>query len=280
MAVENADQKVFWERFAEHWVGQQADLDGLMQPVLDGVLQRADLQPAQRVLDVGCGTGTSSLRAGEAVGPGGSVTGVDISEPMLKRARQVGSHRSNVAFVTADVADHAFTPGEFDRVISRFGVMFFVDPLAAFRNVRKSMKPGARLSMACWSALDANPWFRIPMYAAKDRLGAPPPVDPDAPGPLAFRNIDRVRGILDGAGFTAIDATAEDLFLTPPGDLDHVSRHAAMIGPAARAIEFFEATEDDFEAIVAGVKGSFSAFMEPDGARVPARINFFTATVA
>jgi len=280
MAIENADQKAFWERFSEHWVTHQADLDGLMHPVLDRVLQRADLQPGQRVLDVGCGTGTSSLRAQKAVGAGGQIVGADISEPMLKRARHVGADTANVEFVTADVAYHAFAPERFDRVISRFGVMFFVDPLAAFTNIRKSMKPGARLSMACWSALDANPWFRIPMYAAKDRLGAPPPVDPDAPGPLAFRNIDRVNDILSAAGFDSIQADAEELFLTPPGDLDHVARHASMIGPAARAVEYFEATEDDFEAIVDSVRGAFSGFMQADGARVPARINFFTATAA
>ena len=280
MAIENADQKAFWERFSEHWVNHQSDLDGLMNPVLNGVLQRANLLTGHTVLDVGCGTGTSTLRAAGAVGAGGKVMGADISEPMLKRARDVSADVSNVEFVTADVADHPFDAAQFDRVISRFGVMFFVDPLTAFKNICRSMAPGARLSMACWSTLDANPWFRVTMYAAKDRLGAPPAVDPDDPGPLAFRNIDRVLGILEGAGFSDIEAEAEDLFLTPPGDLDHVVRHASMIGPAARAVEYFEATEEDFEAIVESVKTEFSDFMQADGARVPARINFFTASLA
>ena len=280
MAIENADQKAFWERFSEHWVTHQADLDGLMQPVLEGVLQRADLQEGHQVLDIGCGTGTSSVYASKAVGTTGAVIGADISEPMLKQARQATSGISNVEFVTADVADHAFESARFDRVISRFGVMFFFDPIAAFKNIRKSMKPAARLSMACWSTLDANPWFRVPMLAAKDRLGAPPPVDADAPGPLAFRNIDRVRGILESAGFGDFNAEAEDLFLTPPGDLDHVARHASMIGPAARAMEYFEAGEDDFEAIAAAVRDAFAEYMHPEGARVPARINFFRATAA
>lgn len=278
MALENADQKAFWERFAEHWVKHQADLDGLMTPVLDGVFDRSSLKPGQHVLDIGCGTGTSSARAQIAVAPGGTVVGADISEPMLERARDTNAGKAGLSFITADVADHDFDTGGFDAVISRFGVMFFVDPDAAFANVRRSMKPGAQLTMACWATLEGNPWFRVPMYAAKSRLGAPPPVDADAPGPLAFRNIDRVEGILERAGFVDFSGTTEELMLTPPGTLREVARHAAGIGPAARTMEHFEATDEDFEAIVDSVQTSFEPYMHADGARVPAAINFYTAT--
>lgn len=277
MSRENDDQKAFWEAFAELWVSKQSDLDALMEPVLDGVFSRAALQSGERVLDVGCGTGTSTLRAAQAVTAQGHVFGADISEPMLVRAREAARGVDHVTFQTTDVADHPFEAGSFDQVISRFGVMFFTDPVAAFANILKAMRPGAHLTMACWSELQANPWFQVPMYAAKERLGAPPSLDPDAPGPLAFRNIDRVVGILTAAGFDAIDANVEQLLLTPPGNLAEVGVHAASIGPAARTIEHFEAGRADFEAIARSIAQSFAGYVTPDGVKVPAEINFFTA---
>ena len=278
MSTGNEDQKTFWEGFAALWVARQEELDALMAPVLEGVLGRAGLERDQRVLDIGCGTGTSSLLAARAVGAGGHVTGADISEPMLERARAVAGDLAHLSFETTDVAAHPFRAACFDQVISRFGVMFFADPDAAFSNILKSMRPGARLTMACWSHLDKNPWFHVPMYAAKDRLGAPPPVDPDAPGPLAFRNTDRVVRILEQAGFADINAEVENLLLTPVGDMVQVASHAASIGPAARAIEHFEATPQDVEAIAARVAEDFAAYATPQGVRVPAEINFFTAS--
>jgi SAM-dependent methyltransferase len=278
MSTENDEQKTFWERFADVWVRQQDDLDRLMAPVLDGVLHRAELQAGQRVLDIGCGTGTSTLRAAHQVGGDGHVTGVDISEPMLARARDLAAGVANVEFSTADAADYPFAAHSMDAAISRFGVMFFVDPVRAFANIRTSLKPGARMTMAAWGPLDANPWFQVPMYAAKRRLGAPPAVDPDAPGPLAFRDPERVLKILHAAGFSQSDVDVEDLHLTPPGDLAEVAKHASSIGPAARTMEHFEGSEADLAAIAEDVAGTFAQFQTPDGVRVPARINFFTAT--
>jgi SAM-dependent methyltransferase len=277
MSSENDEQKQFWEEVAQLWVTQQTDLDGLLAPVLSGVLDRAALRPGQRVLDIGCGAGTSTVEAARLVGPDGHVTGADISEPMLKRARELAHGAQNIDFVSADAAYYPFAPETFDQVISRFGVMFFVDSVLAFVNIRKAMKPAARLTMACWSHLDQNPWFRVPMYAAKARVGAPPPLEPDAPGPLAFRDIDRVTGILQAAGFNRIEASAEALFLTPPGDLTAVASHASRLGPAARAMTYFEASESDVAAIENSVAREFEQYMTPDGARVPAKINFFTA---
>lgn len=277
MTGSNTQQKEFWEAFASSWVNQQVELDGLMAPVLDEILARAELQPGQRVLDIGCGTGTSTLRAAEAVAPGGSVLGADISEPMLDYARHRAADMAAVEFATVDAAEFDFPSAHFDQVVSRFGVMFFSDPVLAFRNIARALKPGARLTMACWSVLDANPWFRVPMYAAKAQLGAPPAVDPDAPGPLAFRDVERVIGILQQAGFSDPQAAVEPVTLTPPGSRDAVARHAVTIGPASRAIRHFEATEADVYAIIARVKDDMAPFATPAGMRVPAEINFFSA---
>lgn len=277
MSAENDDQKAFWEKFSALWVARQADLDAVFAPVLDGVLSRAALKPGETVLDIGCGTGTSTVRAAQAVAHKGHVVGADISEPMLVRARQVAEGQKNCSFETMDVAHHPFQPGTFDKVISRFGVMFFADPDVAFHNIFKAMRKGGTLTMACWSTLDANPWFLVPMFAAKDRLGAPPRIDPDAPGPLAFRNIDRVTGILESAGFDAIEAEAKSLLLTPAGTLEDVAMQATSIGPAARAIEHFEAGQADVDAIASAVTERFGEYLTPQGVRVPAQINFFTA---
>ena len=278
MSPGNADQKAFWEEFAAVWVDKQDDLDALLAPVLAGVLERAQLQTGQRVLDIGCGTGTSTIHAAQAVGTDGHVVGADISAPMLERARTVAGDMPHVSFETADVAEYPFEPAFFDHVISRFGVMFFADPDAAFANILTSVRPRGRLTMACWSQLDKNPWFHVPMYAAKKRLGAPPPVDPDDPGPLAFRNTDRVIRILENAGYIDIKAEAVSLLLTPAGDLDHVASHATSIGPAARTIEFFEAAPEDVKAIAAEVATGFADYATPNGVHVPAEINFYTAT--
>ncbi|MEM6761188.1 MAG: methyltransferase domain-containing protein [Pseudomonadota bacterium] len=277
MTTGNADQKVFWEDCATLWVDQQAPLDALMSPVLDGVLERADLKAGHKVLDIGCGTGTSTLRAASVVTPDGHVLGADIAAPMIASARSRAHKSPAVQFEILDVAEHAFPDGGFDRVISRFGVMFFADPVAAFVNIRKAMAPGALLSMACWGQLDQNPWFQMPMYAAKERLGAPPALDPNAPGPFAFRDTDRVLGILRNAGFEAPQVEVASLELTPPGDLDTVAHQAAVLGPARRAIDHFGASADAIEDIERRVRERFARFETANGVRVPAEINFFTA---
>lgn len=277
MSTENNEQKQFWETVAEKWVTQQGELDLLMAPVLDEVMARAKLTAGERVLDIGCGTGAISMQAADAVGPAGHVLGVDISEPMLERARTLTSAHPNIRFKTADAAHHTFEPARFDAIVSRFGVMFFADSVAAFSNMRRAMKPGARLSMASWSYLDKNPWFQVPMYAAKAQLGAPPRLDPDEPGPLAFRDIKRVCGILAAAGFEKCQGEEVLLYLTPPGDVTQAARIASHVGPASRTMQYFEGTEDDFDAIVARVADEFAVFDSSSGVRVPAAINFFTA---
>ncbi|MEM1352089.1 MAG: class I SAM-dependent methyltransferase, partial [Pseudomonadota bacterium] len=253
MSIGNEEQREFWDIFSEKWVTQKNEIDALMAPVLAELLTHADLQPGQHVLDVGCGTGTSVLAAAEHVGSDGFVLGVDISAPMIDHARRTAHAHDRVSFEVSDAADHGFQDAAFDAMISRFGVMFFADPTTAFINIRRGLKPGAQVTMACWSYLDKNPWFQVPMYAAKAQLGAPPPVHPDEPGPFAFRDRERVCGILSDAGFENAKGEEVSLFLTPPGDKTHAARHAASIGPASRTMAHFEGSESDFEAIVARV---------------------------
>jgi SAM-dependent methyltransferase len=275
----NPDQEAFWTRNAQTWVQRQSELDALFAPVLEELLDRAMLRPGQSVLDIGCGTGISSRKAAAAVGPDGQVLGLDISAPMLERARAKFPDVGTLRFVVADAAEYDFGADRYDHLISRFGVMFFADPVQAFSNILKGLKPGAHLTCAAWSDLPDNPWFLAPLKAAKARIGAPPSLDPNTPGPLAFRDIARVTLMLENAGFDDVRGEAVALTLTPTGSPSLVAEQAASIGPAARTMEHFEGTRADFDAIVRDVERAFAPYETAHGVRVPASINFFQARV-
>ncbi|MBD3663308.1 class I SAM-dependent methyltransferase [Sulfitobacter sp. TSTF-M16] len=276
MSADNADQVAFWGGNAgEKWAAYQGQMDAQLQPVLDGVLDRADLQAGQNVLDVGCGTGASTLQAASMVAPGGHVLGADVSEPMLALAKTRGDGVSNAAFAEADVAVHDFKAGHFDRVISRFGVMFFADSVAAFANIAGAMKPGATLTFASWGQIDRNPYFTVPAQAAKALLGPMPKSDPDAPGPFAFRDIDKVEGILRDAGFADVSGAANDLVLSLPGGASELAQLSCEIGSGARALDYFESDAATAARLQADITEIYAGF--PNEA-IPAEINYFTAT--
>ncbi|WP_195822011.1 class I SAM-dependent methyltransferase [Roseobacter sp. MH60115] len=278
MSQDNSDQAAFWTTSAgQKWVEQQEMLDAFMQPVLDGLFERAPLRPGDRVLDIGCGTGASTLQAADRVGADGFVFGADISPTMLTHASARAEGASNVAFEVADAAAYRFDVRSFDHLISRFGVMFFAEPVAAFRNILTGLKPGAEVTFAAWGQIQQNPWFTIAAHAAKEALGAPPSVDPDAPGPFAFRDVARVTDILTEAGFTDVSADVAALHLAPPGLLPEVARMATSVGPAARTVEYFQGSAADADAIAVRVEKVFEAFQTDQGVRVPAEINFFKA---
>jgi SAM-dependent methyltransferase len=161
------------------------------------------------VLDVGCGSGATTLEAGSLVGPGGSVLGVDLSGPMLEEARRraVEAGVDHVEFLQLD-AQTAALPGPFDAVISRFGVMFFDDPATALERIARSMRPRGRMSFVCWQELMKNDWLRVPMLAAVEHVGLPDLPPPGAPGPFSLAESSTIRALLEGAGMTDIDVVA------------------------------------------------------------------------
>jgi len=212
----NAGQIAFWNESAgQTWVAAQDPLDRQLAPL--GERAMAALAPAagERVLDIGCGAGATSLALAAAVGPNGSVLGVDISAPLLEAARAHAADAPNVRFVEADAQTSPFEAGAFDAAFSRFGVMFFADPTAAFANLRRALRAGGRLVFACWRTPGENPFMTGPAMAASALLPAPagPPPDPTAPGPFAFADPERVRGILQGAGFEPVALEKLDLQL-------------------------------------------------------------------
>ncbi|WP_333817236.1 class I SAM-dependent methyltransferase [Tabrizicola sp.] len=277
MSEANTGQHTFWNDVpGRAWVAQQPAMDLLMTNVTALVMAEAAPLPGQRVLDVGCGAGALTLAAARAVGPQGRALGVDISAPLLARAGELARVESlaQVKFLRADAQDHGFAPAAFDLVLSRFGVMFFADPVAAFANLAGAMRPGGRMVLAVWGRAVANPFFATPGRIGAARLGPPPPSDPDGPGPMAFSDIPRVLGILRAAGLRA-EGRAVELTLDHPGGIEPVLDLLSHLGGLPRLLRETGGTA----AMLAALREEWSGLVGDDGClRVPAEINLYTAT--
>ncbi len=282
----NAAQQDYWASApGQKWIEHETVLDAAFSDVLELLLRRADLRPGHKVLDIGCGTGASALAAARLTGQtgaksSGSVDALDISDALLQRAaeRARALQINNLTFIRTDAQTHAFAPSGYDRVISRFGVMFFDDPVAAFANIARALKPGGTMVFIAWAGLAANPWFAIPRRAAVARLGAPEDTDPTAPGPMALQDRDRVSALLTQAGFSTVKSDEVTVNLKFSGGLAQVAALALRLGPAARIIGECNATEADTQAIAADIAQGLAPFGSSKGTDIPATLNIFTAS--
>ena len=212
--ADNAAQAEYWNRSAgQRWTERQEEQDLVLRPVSDRLMAAADAKPGERVIDVGCGCGETTIDFAARVMPGGEVLGLDISEPMLARARERAPSGLPARFVLADATVYDFEPEWADLAVSRFGVMFFADPARSFANLRKGLKPGGRLAFACWREAKQNPWMMVPLREARKHAPPLPETNPEDPGPFAFADEARVRRVLSDAGFADIVATPHDLDL-------------------------------------------------------------------
>ena len=281
MVYPNEAQAEYWGSAAGlKWIEHEHALDAAMSGMLQALLASAGLTGGERVLDVGCGTGASTLAASQDLGHG-EVLGIDISEALLGRARDraraAGS--SNVSFLLADAQTHEFQAGEFDVLISRLGMSFFDDTLAAFRNLSRAIRDGGRMAFVSWAGADQNPWFSIPRDAAVARLGPAPKADPTAPGPLAFQEADRIAGLMEQAGLVHIHARPIGLTLTPPGGARGAARVACQVGPAVRIMKAHRATDADVSAIEGKVAEEFAGFARDGEVPIPAVVNLFSCRI-
>jgi SAM-dependent methyltransferase len=213
MIIANTDQAERWNSGDDvaHWTRNQERYDRMNEPFLELILEAAALRPGGQVLDVGCGCGGTTLAAARLIGRG-QVVGLDLSGPMLALARAGAESAGlgNAVFQQGDAQVHPLGPGRFDTVISRFGVMFFADPVAAFANIRSAMRPAGRLVFVCWQPPSANQWLLVPQAALAEHVPPPPGFGSgDGPGMFAFADPERVRATLTAAGWHDIEITSE-----------------------------------------------------------------------
>jgi SAM-dependent methyltransferase len=224
----------FWNaEGGEVWVRQQDLLDRLNAGIGEAVVARADPGEGRRALDVGCGAGATTLDMARRLGPNGRCVGVEVSGPLLALARERAQAEPSLdaRFIQADAQDHAFAPGGYDVILSRFGVMFFPDPDAAFANLRRALRTGGELVFACWRGPAENPLSQAPLEAAAPLLSEPPPPPREGPGRFAFADPDVVRGVLARGGWRDIDITPLDAPM--PVTLDEMMTLSLELGPLA-----------------------------------------------
>ena len=230
-------------------------------------------RPGESVLDIGCGGGTTVLDLARAVAPDGTVVGVDLSAAVLMFAKRAAEGCARVRFVQADAQIFPFEPTSFDAVFSRFGVMFFADPAAAFVNIRRSLKPNGRLAFVCWRALEENQLDFLPLKAASPYWPTQPIHDADAPGPFAFANPNRVHSILEQAGFAEIEIAARDEQVGS-GDLDAMLMVCSRVGALGKILR--KNPELRATALPA-LRSALKAYDGPQGVRLNAATWVVTA---
>ncbi len=280
-SLPNADQRLYWnETMGPTWGRYHKVLNAQLQAFGYAAMDRASLAEGERVIDVGCGTGETSMELGRRVGAKGSILGVDLSLPLLSIAREALAQTSlhHVRFEHADASSFSYEDAA-DVIFSRFGVMFFDNPLGAFTHLRHKLRSGGRLSMAVWRAAEHNPWMVVPLMAVAQHVTIAPPV-PNAPGPLAFADRDRVTAILEGAGFHHVAFDALDMPMAVGGatTLEETVEFLTSIGPAARALR--EAPREVIPAAKASMHEALAPFLTPAGVLLQGSVWLVTARAA
>ena len=269
----NDQQKEYWNaRAGETWAQFQEQLDRQILPLGNAAIDRLAPAAGERILDIGCGCGQTTIQLAKRVGPAGCVAGIDISRPMLAVARARPDLPANAAFLELDAQAGAISTATgieaFDAAFSRFGVMFFSDPAAAFRNIRSALRRAARLCFVCWRPLAENPWMRVPMEAALPFLPPMPPSDPLQPGPFAFANPDRVRQLLGAGGFTGVEITPFDANIGI-GNLEQTLALTFRVGPLGAVLREHPQYRDRVEG---AVRAALAAHEGTDGVVLPAAV--------
>ena len=268
---QNQEQREYWNgKAGTQWVEQNNQMDNSLRPIGKLAMDAAQVQPGEFVLDIGCGCGDTSLQLAQLSGETGKVLGVDISAPMLDLAQQKKGElpaalAATVAFAEGDAASYAFGAQQFDLVFSRFGVMFFDDPVLAFTNIRGALKPGGRLAFICWAPVQHNQWVMVPLAAALAHIDPPQPGDPHAPGPFSFADVEHTRGVLGAAGFQNIDLApvSPTMRFGEGTPRDQIANFFMDIGPVSRALA--EGTPELKEAVRASITEAIMPFYDGTG---------------
>lgn len=281
--MSNDDQIAYWNGAAgQRWAQEDDTMARLLHPVCEALLTHANIDDCTAAIDVGCGGGSQSVMLAAALQAGAKVLGVDISEPMLEvaRGRAAPEDGASVEFLCADASTHTFAPDSFDLLFSRFGVMFFDDPVAAFSNMRGAMRSQGQLAFACWQPLKVNDWARIPVKAALQHVPAPEASDPHESGPFAFADPERVTAILTAAGFgdIAVQSYTPTLRISEAPTLAEAARGVAQIGPVGRLLVDQEPAV--LEKVFTAMETALAPHYQPGALELPGAVWFVTARAA
>lgn len=266
MTPDNSEQIAEWNgALGERWAAMRQEIERFVVPFGDAALKVAAPQPGERVIDIGCGCGDTSIELARRVGAAGAVLGVDVSQPMLAVARSRGApaNGAHLEFRDGDASEAALPAGN-DLLFSRFGVMFFSQPSPAFSHMRQSLRAGGRCVFVCWRTPRDNPWAMTPLSAARAAMGVtPPPADPNAPGPFAFADEERLRAILSGAGFGAIDVKRFDAAIPLGETARSAAQRVIQIGPVSRLVR--EVGAEHLPVILDAVERALAPLAAPEG---------------
>ena len=263
--IVNVEQAAAWDGpSGEYWAAHQERFDASIGPHHARLMAAAAIAPGERVLDIGCGNGITSRDAARAAGAGGSVFAADLSGPMLNRAEQAAKDEglANITFQQADAQVHPFEPAAFDVVISRFGVMFFADPVAAFTNIGGAVRPGGRLAMLVWAPLAENEWITAMRAALAVGRNLPTP-PPGVPSPFGLADRAFATDILTRAGFTDVAFEASDAPFRVGSDADDAYGFVAGLQPVLMMVA--ELDEAKKAEAFANLRQTVEAHVTPDG---------------
>ncbi|MEM7752281.1 MAG: methyltransferase domain-containing protein [Pseudomonadota bacterium] len=276
--TDNANEQEFWSGPAgQSWIKNEAEQDGLLSNVAHAAIEIAALQPGMRVLDIGCGAGALTILAAEAVGDKGRVLATDIAPPFVERVGQRAAGLPQVGTFQGDAQTADWPESGFDIAVSRFGVMFFADPSAAFANIARALRPGGRIVFAAWARVEDNPYWSIPRDLIADRFGPQQHSVPNTPGPMGLADAEWAAAQFRVAGLVNVDVTTREVALTHPGGAAGAASQLIQIGPAVRALAENDLRDAEVEAFRQDAEQAFLPF-EVDGlAHIPATIHFFTA---
>jgi SAM-dependent methyltransferase len=269
----NEDQRTRWNGTdGEYWTSNQDRLDRTLAPVTGPLLAFAQLRAGLTVVDVGCGCGATTIELARAVGPSGRVVGIDLSEPMLALATERLRVFANATCLLGDAAELPLRDLGAELIVSRFGVMFFGDPVTAIANLRTSLVASGRIRFACWRPINENPWLQIPLHAVYEHAPRLPKPEPEEPGPFAFADTTRVTRILVAAGFTAPSFTPLDIQmdLAAGGTLEDAVFQSSAMGPAKRALA--DQPDDIRAAAIESIRHALTPYASAAGVNLPGAV--------
>lgn len=276
----NSEQITYWNEVSgPKWVMLSDTINGLIEDLGEAALNAAAPSAGEVVIDVGCGCGQTSLGLAGRVGPKGRVLGLDISAPMLADARRRAdlADSVNLEFIQADAQTFGFEAGSADLLFSRFGIMFFQNPTAAFANLRTALCPDGRLGFICWQAMTRNPWMLLPVRAVSAHIELPAPPEPGTPGPYAFADPTRVKEVLEAAGYADISVEGFETEIDVMGQRtpEQAAEFLMQMGPAGRMLA--EASQETRAAAAEAIGEALAPHLRPDGLRLGAAAWIVTA---